>query len=245
MPPGGACELDVDGDRIGQRLPDRPTLRQYLETSPAASGWRPCRRGDLFVQSVLRFRLSMVYSNDLSNTQVRPTSIAADCPGVRHGPGTTRPRQQPAIRPGFFPVVFAIIGLCGDRAPRRALTASKALHAGPAIWASSLNTVCFGWRFRWAAGMAAFATANGWGLLNHLQVHPGWRAIAVIAVMDFRDLVATRDGPCPLLAPARPPRRSRLRRDHRLALSIRSRSGCRCRSSSRPLPCSARQSWPW
>lgn len=94
--------------------------------------------------------------------------------------------NEPAIRLGFFLVVFAIIGLWEIVAPRRALTASKALRWASNLGIVALNTVLLRLAFPLAAaGMAAFATANGWGLLNHLQVRP-WLAvpIAVIA-MDF------------------------------------------------------------
>lgn len=94
--------------------------------------------------------------------------------------------NEPAIRLGLFLVVFAIIGLWEIVAPRRALTASKALRWASNLGIVALNTVLLRLAFPLAAaGMAAFATANGWGLLNHLQVRP-WLAvpIAVIA-MDF------------------------------------------------------------
>ena len=94
--------------------------------------------------------------------------------------------NEPAIRLGFFLVVFAVIGLWEVVAPRRALTASKALRWTSNLGIVALNTVLLRLAFPLAAaGMAAFATANGWGLLNHFQVPP-WLAvpIAVIA-MDF------------------------------------------------------------
>jgi sterol desaturase/sphingolipid hydroxylase (fatty acid hydroxylase superfamily) len=93
---------------------------------------------------------------------------------------------EPAIRLGFFLVVFALIGLWEIAAPRRALTASKSLRWTSNLGIVALNTVLLRLAFPLAAaGMAAFAAANGWGLLNHFSV-PLWLAvpIAVIA-MDF------------------------------------------------------------
>jgi sterol desaturase/sphingolipid hydroxylase (fatty acid hydroxylase superfamily) len=94
--------------------------------------------------------------------------------------------NEPAIRLGFFLVVFALIGLWEIVAPRRALTASKAMRWTSNLGIVVLNTLLLRLAFPLAAaGMAAFAAANGWGLLNHFHV-PLWLAvpIAVIA-MDF------------------------------------------------------------
>jgi sterol desaturase/sphingolipid hydroxylase (fatty acid hydroxylase superfamily) len=94
--------------------------------------------------------------------------------------------NEPAIRLGFFLAVFALIGLWEVAAPRRALTTSKAMRWTSNLGLVALNTVLLRLAFPLAAaGMAAFAAANGWGLLNHFQV-PLWLAvpIAVIA-MDF------------------------------------------------------------
>jgi sterol desaturase/sphingolipid hydroxylase (fatty acid hydroxylase superfamily) len=94
--------------------------------------------------------------------------------------------NEPAVRLGSFVVVFAVIGLWEIAAPRRALTASKALRWTSNLGIVVLNTVLLRLAFPLAAaGMAAFAAANGWGLFNHFHV-PLWLAvpIAVIA-MDF------------------------------------------------------------
>lgn len=94
--------------------------------------------------------------------------------------------NEPAIRLGFFLTVFALIGLWEVVAPRRALTTSKAMRWTSNLGLVALNTALLRLAFPLAAaGMAAFATANGWGLLNHFQV-PTWLAVplAVIA-MDF------------------------------------------------------------
>lgn len=94
--------------------------------------------------------------------------------------------NEPAIRPGSFLVVFALVELREVVAPRRALTVSKALRWTSNLGLVALNTLLLRLVFPLAAaGMAAFAAANGWGLLNHFQV-PTWLAVplAVIA-MDF------------------------------------------------------------
>jgi sterol desaturase/sphingolipid hydroxylase (fatty acid hydroxylase superfamily) len=94
--------------------------------------------------------------------------------------------NEPAIRLAFFLVVFAVIGVWEVVAPRRALTTSKAMRWTSNLGIVALNTLLLRLVFPLAAaGMAAFAAANGWGLLNHFQV-PVWLAvpIAVIA-LDF------------------------------------------------------------
>jgi sterol desaturase/sphingolipid hydroxylase (fatty acid hydroxylase superfamily) len=94
--------------------------------------------------------------------------------------------HEPAIRLGFFLGVFALVALWELFAPRRTLTVSKPLR-----WASNLalvvlNTMLLRLAFPLAAvGVAAFAVANGWGLLNHFQV-PFWLAVpASVIAMDF------------------------------------------------------------
>jgi sterol desaturase/sphingolipid hydroxylase (fatty acid hydroxylase superfamily) len=92
--------------------------------------------------------------------------------------------NEPAIRLGLFLVVFALIGLWELMAPRRALTTPKAMRWISNLGLVALNTLLLRLAFPLAAaGMAAFAAANGWGLLNHFQV-PLWLAvpIAVIAM---------------------------------------------------------------
>lgn len=94
--------------------------------------------------------------------------------------------HEPAIRLGFFVGVFAIVGLWEAVAPRRALTASKALRWASNLGLVVLNTVLLRLLFPLAAaGIAAFAAANGWGLLNHFHV-PFWIAVpAAVVAMDF------------------------------------------------------------
>jgi sterol desaturase/sphingolipid hydroxylase (fatty acid hydroxylase superfamily) len=93
---------------------------------------------------------------------------------------------EPAIRLAFFLAVFALVGLWEVAAPRRALTTSWAMRWTANLGLVALNSLLLRLVLPLAAaGMAAFAAANGWGLLNHFQV-PLWLAVplAVIA-MDF------------------------------------------------------------
>jgi sterol desaturase/sphingolipid hydroxylase (fatty acid hydroxylase superfamily) len=93
---------------------------------------------------------------------------------------------EPALRLASFIAIFAVVGLWELAAPRRALTVSKRMRWSANLGLVALNTVLLRLLFPLAAvGMAAFATANGWGLLNHFHV-PFWLAVplAVIA-MDF------------------------------------------------------------
>ncbi len=94
--------------------------------------------------------------------------------------------HEPGIRLGFFVVVFVLVALWEVHAPRRAPTLSKAMRWGNNLGLVALNTVLLRLLFPAAAvGMAAFAAAEGWGLLNHFAV-PYWLAVplAVIA-LDF------------------------------------------------------------
>jgi sterol desaturase/sphingolipid hydroxylase (fatty acid hydroxylase superfamily) len=94
--------------------------------------------------------------------------------------------NEPALRLGFFVGVFAVIGLWEVAAPRRALTASKAMRWASNLGLVALNTAMLRLAFPLAAaGFAAFCAANGWGLLNHFRV-PFWLAVPIGAIaMDF------------------------------------------------------------
>ncbi|MDP1691554.1 MAG: sterol desaturase family protein [Burkholderiaceae bacterium] len=94
--------------------------------------------------------------------------------------------HEPVIRLGCFLGVFALVALWEWRAPRRALTVSKALRWSGNLGLVVLNTVLLRFMFPLAAaGMAAFGVANGWGLLNHFQV-PFWLALPLaVMAMDF------------------------------------------------------------
>jgi sterol desaturase/sphingolipid hydroxylase (fatty acid hydroxylase superfamily) len=94
--------------------------------------------------------------------------------------------NEPIIRLAFFLGVFAVIGLWEVVAPRRASTVSKTMRWASNLGLVALNTLLLRLVFPLAAaGIAAFAVANGWGLLNHFQV-PFWIAVPVAVVaMDF------------------------------------------------------------
>jgi sterol desaturase/sphingolipid hydroxylase (fatty acid hydroxylase superfamily) len=94
--------------------------------------------------------------------------------------------HEPAVRLGFFVGVFALMALWEVLAPRRARTLSRTLRWGNNIGLVALNTVVLRIVFPAAAvGMAAFAAAEGWGLLNHFALAP-WLAIVVAVIaLDF------------------------------------------------------------
>jgi sterol desaturase/sphingolipid hydroxylase (fatty acid hydroxylase superfamily) len=94
--------------------------------------------------------------------------------------------NEVTIRLSFFFGVFAIMAIWEVIAPRRALTVSKTIR-----WVNNLGLVFFNSfiiRILFpaaAVGVAAFAQAHGWGLLNYYEV-PGLLAILIAVVaMDF------------------------------------------------------------
>jgi sterol desaturase/sphingolipid hydroxylase (fatty acid hydroxylase superfamily) len=91
-----------------------------------------------------------------------------------------------AIRLGFFLGIFALMALWELAAPRRALTISKAARWTNNMGLAMLDTLLLRLLFPVAAaGMAAFAAEQGWGLLNHFGV-PFWLAVpAAVVAMDF------------------------------------------------------------
>ena len=79
--------------------------------------------------------------------------------------------HEPTIRLGFFLGVFALVASWELAAPRRALILSRSLRWTSNLGLVLLNTVLLRLLFPMAAvGVAAFAAARGWGLLNHFQV---------------------------------------------------------------------------
>jgi len=94
--------------------------------------------------------------------------------------------HEPAIRLGFFFGVFAFVGLWEAVAPRRALTVSRSLRWASNLGLVVLNTALLRLLFPLAAaGIAAFAATNSWGLLNHFHV-PFWIAVPLsVVAMDF------------------------------------------------------------
>lgn len=79
--------------------------------------------------------------------------------------------HEPGIRLGFFFGVFALVALWEILAPRRALTVPKAVRWANNLGLVVLNTLVLRLLFPAAAvGMAAFAAAQGWGILNYLEI---------------------------------------------------------------------------
>ena len=93
--------------------------------------------------------------------------------------------HEPAIRLGAFLGAFVVMGLWEAAAPRRPPSLSKALRWAGNLGLVVVNALLLRLLFPVAAvGVAAFATANGWGLLNHLRV-PTWLALpAAVVVLD-------------------------------------------------------------
>src|SRR3989304_3674372 len=95
-------------------------------------------------------------------------------------------KQEVFVRLVFFFGILLIMALWEFVAPRRRLTASKALR-----WINNLGIVfldSFLVRIIFpaaAGGMAAFAQEHGWGLFNHFQVSYRLAVALSVVVMDF------------------------------------------------------------
>lgn len=95
-------------------------------------------------------------------------------------------QHEVTIRLGFFFGVFAIMALWEIKVPRRKLTISRTIR-----WTNNLGLVFFNsliLRLIFpvaAVGVAAFATENGWGLLNHFQVSFPLAVVISVVAMDF------------------------------------------------------------
>ena len=94
--------------------------------------------------------------------------------------------NEAPVRLGFFFGIFIIMAVWEILAPKRALTLSKAVR-----WTNNLGLVFFNsfiLRLLFpvaAVGMAAFASEQGWGLLNYYPV-PAMAAIVVsVIAMDL------------------------------------------------------------
>ena len=96
------------------------------------------------------------------------------------------PEHEFSVRLGFFFGIVALVALWELLAPRRALTVSRAVRWVNNLGLVALDTIILRLLFPAAAvGMAAFAAAQGWGLLNHFQI-PYWLSIvAAVVAMDF------------------------------------------------------------
>lgn len=94
--------------------------------------------------------------------------------------------NEMAIRLAFYLAIFAAMAIWEVRAPRRTLTVSKSLRWRSNLGLVAINTVLVRLLFPLAgAGMAAFTSEIGWGLLNYYAVP--WLIAVPLAViaMDF------------------------------------------------------------
>lgn len=95
-------------------------------------------------------------------------------------------KQEIFIRLGSFFGVLLIMALWEFAAPKRRLTASKALR-----WINNIGIVFLGSFLvriifpAAAVGMATFAQDHGWGLFNHFQVSYSLAVALSVVVMDF------------------------------------------------------------
>lgn len=94
--------------------------------------------------------------------------------------------HETIIRLGFFFGIFGIMAAWEVVAPRRALSLSRLLRWTNNLGLVALNTIILRLLFPAAAvGMAAYASEQGWGLLNHYPVS-WWLAVVVsVVAMDF------------------------------------------------------------
>ena len=91
--------------------------------------------------------------------------------------------HEPAIRLGCFFGVFAVMAVWELLAPRRRLSQPKAQRWFNNLGLVALNTALLRLVFPLAAaGMAATAELNGWGLFNRIE-SPGWLALLVSVVI--------------------------------------------------------------
>jgi sterol desaturase/sphingolipid hydroxylase (fatty acid hydroxylase superfamily) len=94
--------------------------------------------------------------------------------------------HETAIRLGFFAGVFALVALWEVVAPRRALGVPKAPRWAANLALAALDAALLRLVFPLAAaGVAAFAADNGWGLLNHFEVPFGLAAPLAVVALDF------------------------------------------------------------
>ena len=94
--------------------------------------------------------------------------------------------NEVVIRLSFFIGIFAVMAIWEFVAPRRALTVSKVVRWTNNLGLVFLNSIILRLLFPAAAvGMAAFANAQGWGLLNYYDVSPMIAAFISVVVMDF------------------------------------------------------------
>lgn len=90
------------------------------------------------------------------------------------------------IRAGFFFGLLAIMGLWEVLAPARMLTVSKLLRWSNNLGLVFLNIFIVRLIFPAAAmGVAAFAAAQGWGLMNYYTLPLGISIVLTVVALDF------------------------------------------------------------
>jgi len=90
------------------------------------------------------------------------------------------------IRLSFFLGIFAVMAIWEMIAPRRALTVSKVVRWSNNLGLVFLNSFILRLLFPAAAvGVAAFASEQGWGLLNYYDVSPLLAIVVSVVAMDF------------------------------------------------------------
>nr|WP_242467629.1 sterol desaturase family protein [Thiocapsa imhoffii] len=94
--------------------------------------------------------------------------------------------HEATIRLAFFFGIFALMAIWEVRSPRRSRTLTRLQRWTSNLGLVVLNTVVLRILFPAAAvGMALFTSAQGWGLLNAIDV-PGWLAVLIaVVVLDF------------------------------------------------------------
>jgi len=94
--------------------------------------------------------------------------------------------NEVVIRLSFFLGIFAVMAIWEMIAPRRALTVSKVVRWSNNLGLVFLNSFILRFLFPAAAvGVAAFASEQGWGLLNYYDISPMIAIIVSVVVMDF------------------------------------------------------------
>jgi len=94
--------------------------------------------------------------------------------------------HEPQVRLSCFFGVLGLMALWELVAPRRALTASKALRWASNLSLVALNSVLLRLLFPAAAmGMALLAAERHWGLLNNVSLPAGLEIIAAVVALDF------------------------------------------------------------
>jgi sterol desaturase/sphingolipid hydroxylase (fatty acid hydroxylase superfamily) len=94
--------------------------------------------------------------------------------------------HEPQVRLSCFFGVLGLMAIWELVAPRRALTASKALRWASNLGIVVLNSILLRLLFPAAAmGMALLAAERHWGLLNNVTLPAGLEIIAAVVALDF------------------------------------------------------------